>query len=220
MSLRAKIILIILSVASFLIIILIENNQIEETENKQEDDFINKIKKSQKEDFIVAACPTFHHLLDNFEIDNVIKTESTAQSLMLIQQKEVDFLISGRALRQQEPKLDYLIIGRGYDFLFEQELIIPEQDMKYITFYTDLDKQEIINDFQYISEDNLNEVKDINLYLDKGIIITNLPGKLIGEPVHIITSNNSRVPFSRLPRLYYYPNSSQEKIDFIIERIN
>ncbi len=156
----------------------------------------------------IASCPSFHHLLEKLtEEDNIttIKTGSTGESLKLLENKEVDFVISGRALKKNEPKVNYKILGHGYDFLFEQEIIVMEDEIPFVKFYTDLPTEEITKDFPQIRKETLTTVNNIEDYLDKGIVITKLENKMIGEVAHIMKETGRRVPLSRLPRLYYSP---------------
>lgn len=163
----------------------------------------------------VAACPTFHYMLEKLEKRediNIIKTESTAESLFLMNQGIADITISGRALKEEEPKLFFEKLGQGYDFIFKEEIILFEHEMNSIDFYTDLPLDEIIRDFKYISEENLIKVENPYEYLNKGIVITFLNEFLVGEPVHILKIDESRVQFSRAPRIYYSEKVSSEKI--------
>ncbi len=166
----------------------------------------------------IAACPTFHYLLEEIDSDRIetIKTKSTAESIALLKEKEVDLIISGRALKEEEPDFLYKIIGPGYDFLFEQELFMTEKQMKDIIFYTDLSIENILEDFPYIEK--VEKVENIFEYLDQGIIITKLKNKLEGEIVHIFSENGIRPRLSRLPRLYSFSEEKLEMIkDIIIE---
>ncbi len=160
----------------------------------------------------IAACPTFYYLLAEIESDQIqtIKTQSTAESINLLEEEEVDLIISGRPLKEQEPDFLFTIIGPGYDFLFEKELFMKEEQMQDIIFYTNLSIDKISEDFSYITK--IEKVDNILDYLQKGIVITKLENRLKGELVHIVKENGSRVRLSRRPRLYSF---SQEKIDII-----
>jgi hypothetical protein len=160
----------------------------------------------------VAICPTFYYLLAENNDIIVVKTDSTSESLKLIEEKKVNAVISGRALKKKEPELFYQIIGEGYDFIYKDEVIIFEEEMEFIPFFTDLDAEKIINDFQYISEKNLSKVENIYNYLEKGIIITFLEDKLIEEPVHILKKDGTRLHLSRRPRIYYLEGEVKDKI--------
>ncbi len=179
----------------------------------------NEAETLQKDEseIIVAACPTFHYMLEKIESNKVkvIKTESTGESLSLLDQEMVDLVISGRALKSTEPKFSFKKIGHGYDFIFSKEVFILEEEMQFIPFYTDLPLENIIEDFPFISEDNLKKTEDIYSVLDKGVVITSLEGEIRGEIVHVLQGNGERVRLSRLPRLYYLPNLEEEKLKLI-----
>ncbi len=190
----------------------VEENELES--NKKPTVSEEKIEENEKV-FSVAACPTFHSKVDELKKSkkiNIIKTNSTAESLKLIGSKEVDLIISGRALKKEEPKLLFEKIGPGYDFIFDKELVIFEKEMQFVPFYTDLNLEKIINDFKYISENNLTKIEEPKNYLNKGVVISFLNDYLIGESVHILNEDKSRVYLSRLPRLYYQPDFPKDVI--------
>lgn len=171
------------------------------------EDLIEKEKAEEKEKtMFVAVCPTFYYMAEGMENNskiNIIKTGSTSESLGLFKGGTVDFIVSGRALKKGEPQLPSIKIGKGYDFIFKNEIVIYEKEMGDFLFYTNLSKEEIVQEFEYISEKNLIEVENIYEYLNEGIVITHLNDFSKGEIVHILKENNSRVRLSRLPRIYY-----------------
>lgn len=173
---------------------------------------------------IVAACPTLHYLLEELESSqkaDVIMTDSTAESLRLIEKGAVDLIISGRALKEREPRLISEKIGAGYDFIFREEVVVLEEEMRFIPFYTDLNLEKIMEDFRHISESNLNKIEEPRKYLEKGIVITTLDdGFLIGETVHVLEAGGSRVRLSRLPRIYYDEGISANKIKNLTNFLN
>jgi hypothetical protein len=180
--------------------------------------FISLDDYSLAQETTIAACPTFHYLVDKLNDNQEIivrKTQSTNESLTLLEQGKVDLIVSGRALKQTEPDFLFQIIGPGYDFIFQEEIVIFDNEMALIPFYTDLDSAEIIEKFDYISEDNLTETDNPYHYLDKGIVIVFLKDKLKGEIVHVFDQNQSRVRLSRRPRLYYSENLSTEQLNFV-----
>jgi hypothetical protein len=163
-------------------------------------------KKNIEKPVIVAACPTFHYMLDELKSKgvNVIETDSTAESLYYLENKKADLIISGRSLKKEEHKgYLYEIIGQGYDFVFYYEIEINEREMEEIVFYTDIEKQKIIDDFQYITEENLIEVENIEDYIKKGIVITHLEDKTEYGIVHVLNEFNRRAHLTRRPRIYY-----------------
>jgi hypothetical protein len=163
-------------------------------------------KKNIEKPVIVAACPTFHYMLDELKSKgiNVIETDSTAESLYYLENNKADLIISGRPLKKEERKgYLYEIIGQGYDFVFYYEIEINEREMEDIVFYTNIDKQKIIDDFQYITEENLIEIENIEDYIKKGIVITHLEDKTDYGIVHVLNEFNRRVHLTRRPRVYY-----------------
>ena len=164
----------------------------------------------------IAACPTLHYLLEALKDNDkayTVKSGSTEESLKMIGNGEVDMIISGRALKKEEPRLLFQKIGEGYDFIFEEETVVLEEEMHFIPFYTNLCLTEIIDSFTYISEENLFEVENPYDYLTEGVVITSLENLLVGEVVHILKSDGSRVRLSRLPRIYYDKGVSTKKIE-------
>ncbi len=169
--------------------------------------------KEEDNKIIIASCPTFHHILDDFG-DNVdsFKTKSTSESITLIKSGKVDAIITGRPLKDGEPILDCIKIGNGYDFVSKNEIIIIEDEMRDYLFYTNLDPEIIISDFENITENNLSRVGDIFEFLDKGIVITSLDNILIGETVHILNRYGNRIELSRLPRFCFSDDSIAEEL--------
>lgn len=167
-----------------------------------------------KREIFVGGCPTFYSLLDelkDIEKINIVKTGSTEESLKMLDSGDLDIVISGRALKENEFEFNYKNIGYGYDFISNNEFVIKEDEMIFIPFYTDLDSRKIINDFQHISLKNIKEVDNIDNYLDKGVVITFLDDRIKGEVVHIFDDRDLRVRLSRNPRIYYL-NKIEEDI--------
>ncbi len=183
--------------------------------NSQKSTSVEKEEKTEKETIYIATCPTFYHienLLKESDI-NIVKTNSTLESINLLERGFVDFVISGRALKKEEPNLLFEILGAGYDFIYKDEIVIYQKDMENFIFYTNLDKENILRDFEYILEENLIEVEDVLDYLNEGIVITILENKLESNIVNIINNFNQRVRLSRLPRLYYVNDFKSDKIE-------
>jgi len=155
----------------------------------------------------VAGCPTFYYILDKLSNDwiRVVKTGSAAESFYLFQQGEIDLVLAGRALRPGEPKLSFKIIGPGYSFISNKELLIQEKEMGNYNFFTDLSSSEIINQFPYIIQEKISEVENVYDYLNEGIVITSVKNTDYSksEIVHIYTKDGSRHRFSRTPIIYY-----------------
>jgi hypothetical protein len=183
------------------------------------EDEILGLEEAEKEILSVAVCPSFYNLLSGNGSIDIIKTDSTSESLELIEKGEVDAVISGRALKKEEPQLSYQIIGDGYDFLYKDEVIILEKEMEFIPFFTNIDVDKIISDFQYISKENILKVDNVFDYLEEGVVITLLEDKLIGEVAHILKEDGTRVYLSRRPRIYYLGEEvKNEVINNILEQ--
>ncbi len=173
-------------------------------------------KAEEKEEVVVAACPTFYYLLEKIEDKEhvvAIKTNSTAETVSLLQEEKIDFGIGGRPLTEKEEKIKHLVIGKGYDFIATQGFTLPEQEMAYFTFYTNLEKEEILRDFQYIKEENLVKINNIHDYLNKGVAITKIEERMPqgAESVHIVKENGQRVRLSRKPRVFFLPETDIER---------
>ncbi len=174
---------------------------------------------NNEENIIIASCPTFYYMLE--KIDDVywvktIKTSSTADSIKLYKEGKVDVVISGRPLKENEPDLISEKIGRGYDFIYHEEFPMWEEEMELLSFYTNLSFQEIINDFEHITENNLIQIEgNIEDYIDKGVVITSLEDRLIGGTAQIYKHDFSRARLTRLPRIHYRKNINKKKLDII-----
>ncbi len=177
----------------------------------------------KKEDITVASCPTFYYMLEKIEYlepVKIIKTTSTAESIMLYKEGEVDIVISGRPLKENEPNLVSEIIGKGYDFIYREEFPMWEEEMELISFYTNLPFEEVIADFEYITEDNLIKIEgEVTDYIKEGVVITRLEGRLIGGTAQIYKPDFSRVRLTRLPRMHYKENINQKTLNTIKEII-
>ena len=145
---------------------------------------------------VIAACPTFHYLLE----ENDIRSRSTAESISYFLEGEVDAFISGRMLKPGEPDLSYEIIGPGYSFIFYKELVILEKEMGNYLFYTDLDG--VSEDFPYIKK--IEKVSDVYNYIEEGIVITSAENTDYSkaEIVSVFKDNGERVRLSRTPIMY------------------
>jgi hypothetical protein len=91
----------------------------------------------KQENLSIAACPTFYYLLDELESSgiNVIRTNSTSESIYRLQNNQVDLIISGRKLRPEEPVLKYEVFGAGFSLLAEREIAIYENEMGGLSFF-------------------------------------------------------------------------------------
>ncbi len=177
------------------------------------------IEKEAEKNIVVAACPTFYYLLDEVKKEKnikTVKTKSTSETTKLLKNGDVHFGISGRPPKEGE-EIIFEVIGEGYDFISKEDLIIGEKNMEFFSFYTDLEKNSILENFAYISEEKLKKVENIDKYIEKEIVITFLDRPMKEKNVHIFKENGERVRLSRKPRLYYLPQTETEKVEKIKE---
>ncbi len=168
----------------------------------------------------IAACPTFYYMLSILEDEKfeVYPTESTGQSIYGISTGQADAFISGRALRPDEPNLNREILGPGFSFISEDGKVVFLEDLDKHQFYTDEDKEDVINTFDNITDDNLESTEDVYEYLENGIGITSLENTDYSrsEVVNILDGNGFRHRYSRTPSLYYTDEIEDEKIEYIV----
>ncbi len=184
---------------------------------------------SSNQELKVAACPTFYYMLEKLEEEGIIaiRTESSAENFQLLEEGKADIVISGRALKKGDiERFDYLlfdIIGPGYALHFKEEIMILEEEMQFVPFYSYIDNKKIIEDFSYISEQNLQEIErqEINKYMEKGVVITSLAKsfEIKGELVHVFKEDGSRLRLSRAPVLYYPPVFNKAGVELVQELI-
>ncbi len=167
---------------------------------------------------VVAACPSFHYIIDTIEgTDNVvaIKTKNTFETIDMVEQGLVDFGIA-RRVHLDGQEVSSHIVGSGYDFISSEGLLIKEPYMKDFLYYTDIDKDQILQDFRYIKEENIAVVDNPIDYLEKGIVITILEREMSPEiqTVHVIKNSGERLRMSTLPIMYYLPDAEEAKVNF------
>ena len=172
---------------------------------------------SSQEKFTVAACPTFYYILEKIEEDfNTVKTNSTGESIRYLEEGEVDFAIGGRALFPEEPGFFFEVIGEGYSFISQEEIIIFEEEMGDFNFFTDLKKSEVLTNFPFLPKEKIEEVTNVYDYLEQGVVVTSLENTDYskGGPVYLIDESGSKVRSSRTPTVYY---SDPEKRELIVK---
>lgn len=171
----------------------------------------------------VAACPTFYYLLEKLKNNNIniVETNSTAESLYFLQKNKTDLIIAGRKLKPEEPQFLSEIIGSGYSFISDKELLIQEKEMGNYNFFTDLSPDEIIDKFSYIIPGKISEVENVYNYLSRGIIITSVENTDYSKSkiVHIYKKDSSRHRFSRTPIIYFSNSLNKDIIENIKAQI-
>ena len=170
----------------------------------------------------VAACPTHHHMLPALDRGDfqTTRASSTGESLKMMKEGEVDLVISGRNLKPGEPELESLKLAEGYSFLAEEGFSITEDEMEEYNFYTDLDKDSVINDFLSITKENLTQVEDVYEKSDDGIVVTSFENTDYekAEIVNIYDGFGRRVEKTRRPTLFFR-EENRDKAEEIINLI-
>ncbi len=167
---------------------------------------INIEDKTNQNKIRIAVCPTFYDYgLENFfNSYELIKTNSTAESLNLLNNNYVDYILAGRKLKPNEKafNLEGKILEKiGYSFLSNIINNIEIKDFDDYIFYTDLDLSEIKKD---LNINNIEKVENVYIYLNKGIIITSIENTDYNKTnlVHVFELNGDRLKLSRTPILY------------------
>lgn len=159
----------------------------------------------------IAACPTCYEMTNNLDKSKyqVIATASTAESVDMLRNRQVDMILSGRTLKPHEPGADFLIIKEGFSFLSDKTERINSNDLQKYNIYTDLD-DELLKD--ELSLENIQKVDDVYKYLSEGIIITSWENTdyTKADIVHVMNSDGERIKLSRRPTLYC-PDSCGEE---------
>ncbi len=171
--------------------------------HKKENSQSTVIGISREEKIKVAACPTCFEMVEglNTKKYEVIKTDSTAESLALLESQKVDMILAGRTLKPDEPQMEHLMIEDGYSFLSNEEVAIYIDQLKDYTVYTDLNVETVKKAF---SIENVEHVNNVYQYLDKGVVITSWENTDYTKAglVHVLEKNGERVKLSRRLTLY------------------
>lgn len=179
--------------------------------NKQNMEQIATDEIPAQEKIKVAACPTCYELSKKLDLEKyqVIKTNSTAQSIAFVESEQADMILAGRTLKPDEPRMDKLLIEEGYSFLSNRGATIFIDQLDEYNVYTDLDEQELK---EKLSIEKIQTVNNVYEYLDKGIIITSWENTDYdkAEIVHLLEKNGERVKLSRRPTVYC-PNVCDEQ---------
>ncbi len=200
---------------------VIDRNYEEENYEESENSIQKKEEGSREElikDLNIAVCPTFYYMGEKLEEEGffVIRTESTCENLQLMEEGKAHFSISGRGLLENNPFFPSLTIGPGYVFLSNEPFVIRENKMNIVPFFTDISPEEIKKDFSDISDElTIEKVDNIEKYLEKGVVITSVINEKKGKLVHLLREDDSRVRLARVPRLYYLPSVSEEKVKIV-----
>jgi hypothetical protein len=172
-------------------------------------------------DVRIAVCPTFYGYIENFDSKNykAVLTSSTSESIKLLEKGMVDFALGGRILKPDEPIFENIILGDGYSFLSNEEILITYEDIQNSVVYTDQKPEDLK---RYFSFDSIIEVDNVYEHLEKGIVITKWVNTdlLRAGMVHLYNSDGTRVRYSRIPILYYTKSMESSVVSFISERVS
>ncbi len=171
----------------------------------------------EENEIVVAGCPTFYRYLEQIENEigfETLKTGSTGDSLEKLFEGNADILISGRALRPEEPALRGIVIGEGFSFISENSMQIYSRNLGEFDLYTDLESKKVASYFESIEKEYLEEVEDVYKKIEKGIAITSVDNTDYSrsEVLHVYEDYKTRHRFSRAPILYFDPEKIDESI--------
>jgi hypothetical protein len=189
--------IIIITILSFLLV----GGVFAIVSKRQVNHSVNEVLTQEK--IRVAACPTCFDIIKNINTDKyeVIKTNSTAESLVLLQDQKVDMILAGRTLKSSEPQLDRILIKEGYSFLSEKNMTVHLDQLKDRVIYTDLDIGMMKND---LSLQKIERVSNVYDYVDKGIVVTSWENTdhTKANIVHVLEKSGKRFALSRQPTIY------------------
>lgn len=177
-----------------------KNSQHIHSNTKNDSILINEINKIK-----IVACPTCYELAKNLNKEKyqIIRTNSTAESIEWIKKGKADLMIAGRTLQPQEPEMESITLLPGYSLLSQQGGSMYLKELENQTVYTDLDPKVIKNLFQ---TNNIEKVNNVYNYLKQdSIVITSWENTdyTKAKIVHLIKeTDNKRLLASRQPTLY------------------
>ncbi len=152
---------------------------------------------------VIATCPSCLDIANRLDSDRyeIMATNSTAESIALIQSGRADAILSGRTLKPDEPLMDGHVIQDGYSFLSRQEMTVTDSELHAVTMYTDLDPETMRRSF---GVENVTAVDDVYQHLDQGIAVTTWDNTdyTRAASVHVVTDTGDRLALSRRPTLY------------------
>ncbi len=197
MNYKAMIVIFFLFLFSFLIL-----NQTIKTKNTSLNACGVSLVKNR-----IAACPTFHKYLRNLDQDifDVYFTNSSSESFYLLENNQVDLILSGRTLKLDENFFPNKVLGdynNYYSFLSANTKTIYLNELNFYNFYTDLDRNKVKKD---LGIEEIEEVENVYNFLNDGIVITSWERTDFSksEMVHVLKEDDSRLELSRIPIIYY-----------------
>jgi len=161
-------------------------------------------KQINQEKVKIAVCPTFLSLASTLDQDEfeIIKTQSTSESLDLLNNKTVDYVLAGRPPKPHEKNYQTEFISKiGYSFVSKTEKAVTKDDLDKEKICSDLDEGKIDEGL------HLKEVVQVNNILEcpqESIVITSWDNTNYGEfwPVHVMNNDGLRHILSRTPIVY------------------
>jgi hypothetical protein len=151
----------------------------------------------------VATCPTYSDKIKGVIPGKfkIIETGSTAESITLLESKQVEMALAGRTLKPSEPRMGHIVAGKGYSFLSANGGVVYKDELSNRDIYTDLEPEALKDIFPV---QGIEQVDNVYGYLDKGIVITSWENTdyTKAEIVHLLERNGERVELSRRPTIY------------------
>jgi hypothetical protein len=164
---------------------------------------VDEPKRSVQEKITIAACPTCQEIAEKLDPQKykIIATQSTSESVELVENQQADFLLAGRKLKSNEPRMEGAVIGKGFSFIGSRELSIQVSELGDYTIYTDLAVDMIRDVFPV---EKIEKVENVYQYLEKGIAITTWENTDYSKAniIHLLENDGERVKLSRQPTLY------------------
>lgn len=158
---------------------------------------------SGQKEIKVAACPTYSDKIKGTIPGKfkVIETESTAESITLLESGQAEMALAGRTLKPNEPRMDHIVAGKGYSFLSANGGVVYKDELENRDIYTDLEPETLKDIFPV---QGIEPVDNVYGYLDKGIVITSWENTdhTKAEIIHLLERNGERVELSRRPTIY------------------
>ncbi len=157
----------------------------------------------------IAVCPTYHHL-ENLIADNdirFVKTSRTAESVELLANNEVDYVIAGRTLKPHEGSYNSeFLTAKGYSFLAKDSIILSDSQLSNFDIYTDdIDLPNIIAEHELGSLE-ISYVDDVYEYINNDLVIVITSWENTdyskADVVHVYTSLGERLEISRRAIIY------------------
>lgn len=163
---------------------------------------VNNIEQTEK--IKMATCPTYYNIatsLPALEYE-VVRTNSTAESVGLLGNGLVDYVLSGRQLKPNEGYFEREFISKeGYSFVSTKDKIVNINNLEDEIVCTDLDKEIVETD---LNLKNITQIQEISECESGSIIITSWDNTDYNKfkVVHVVNSDGSRHVLSRTPILY------------------